>query len=503
MAPALTAPWTPTYQAVIVTDAAYAEAFARLALLHTLTGVPTEVVTHQAICGARPGGCADDDACGDTARAIKDYLLSRQATGLRHAVLGGDLTIVPSRQTHDLYASLWFGVAYQETFYTDHYFADLSEWDGNGDCVYGDPVADAPDYLPEIAVSRISVSSPAQLETYIDKVRSYLTAYDVTRIGTALFLSNVATQLSLPLTETSIAVDSALYLEAEGRTLSLLPTSFAIGKLYASFLDPPDARPLTVADEAAALQAGPNLVVHAGHGSGSVLTEERDGTNAFSGDMAHALENTQYPIMLSCACRGATFADGAAGAGQQFITAPRGGGIGYLGNSTVGLGLAGGMQLIDELLRHAFATPGVLIGEAVLAAHANLPMADNFLFSGMPVLGTVSVPVVDANSWRWTQKAATYLGDGLLPLYTNAVLVPAPTFSVSYQPIGAYLRVTLQPEAPVAGNLAIALDGNVYQVELLGDGMPVSVTVPGRPALMAFGFSSPTTLAAYGEIALP
>ena len=133
----------------------------------------------------------------------------------------------------------------------------------------------------------------------------------------------------------------------------------------------------------------------------------------------------------------------------------------------------------------------------VMAAHASLPLTDDFLFSGL------SVPVLDANSWRWTQKAATYLGDGLLPVYTNPALAPAPTFSVSYQQVGAYLQVTFQPATPVAGKLTLAWDGNVYQVDLLGDGLPVSVTVPGGPALMAYGFSSPATLAAYGEVALP
>jgi hypothetical protein len=503
VAPALSEPSPLAYEAIIVTDAAYVEAFARLARLHTLTGVPTEVVAHQAICAVRPGGCSDADACGDTAKAIKDYLILRRATGLRHVLLGGDLSIVPSRQTHDLYTSLWLGVAYQETFYADHYFGDLSEWDGNGDCVYGDPATDEPDYLPDIAVSRVAVSSPAQLETYIGKVESYLTAYDVTRIPTALFLSNVATEVSLPFSEAPVPVDSALYFEAQGRTLSLLPSGFAVTKLYSSLVDAPDARPLTVADEAAALQAGANLVVHAGHGSVSDLTVETDGGNAFSGAMAYALDNRQLPIMLSCACRAATFAAETPSAGQQLITAPHGGGIGYLGNSTVGLGMGGGMQLIDELLRHAFATPGEPIDDALLAARANLPRTDDFLFSGMPVVGSMSVPVVDANSWRWTQKAATYLGDGLVPIYTNPALGPAPTFVVAHRRMGAFTEVTLRPTAPVRGKLAIALEGNVYQVELRGDGGPASVTVHGRPALVAYGFSSPATLAAYGEVALP
>src|SRR5205823_10709796 len=107
------------------------------------------------------------------------------------------------------------------------------------------------------------------------------------------------------------------------------------------------------------------LVVHAGHGGEGYLTVEQDGGNAFTGSMAHDLRNSQFPILLSCACEAATFVDGPYGAGQQFITAPAGGGIGYLGNSTLGLGLGGGVQLIDALLRFAFARSNPLVGEAV------------------------------------------------------------------------------------------------------------------------------------------
>lgn len=495
----VSAPAVLTYPAIIVTDAAYVEPFARLARLHTLTGVPTRVVTVQEICAASVAGCHDGDgaACYDTAKAIKEYLTQAYASGLRHVVMGGDSTIVPSRQTSDFYVNLLMGLSYQRTFHTDTYFADLSEWDGNGDCVYGQPGVDAPDYVPELAVSRIPVASTGELAAYLAKVERYLTAYDTARIGTALLLSNVATQLSLG--GDPVPIDSALYFESPGRTLSVLPSTFAVAKLY-SLADGTDAQPISVAAQIAALERGTNLVIHAGHGGTEVLTVEYDGSQAFSAVRAYALANTQLPIMLSCACEAGDFAAGGAAAGRSFVCAPAGGGIGYLGNSTVGLGMGGGLQLIDEVLRHVFANPGALAGEAVRTARVNLPKSDSFAFSGVPVIGTVTLPIVDENAWRWTQKSATYLGDGLLPVYTDPALAAGPSFAVTTRRQGHFVIVTWEPAAAVSGTLTVELAGAVYRISLAGDGGPVSLTVAGEPRQLAYGFASPTTLAAYQEM---
>jgi hypothetical protein len=252
----------------------------------------------------------------------------------------------------------------------------------------------------------------------------------------------------------------------------------------------------------AALERGQNLVVHAGHGATELLTVEYDGSQAFSAAMAYGLGNAQAPIMLSCACEAGDFAAGSVSAGRSFVCAPRGGGIGYLGNGTVGLGMAGGLQLIDEVLRQAFAAPGVLVGDAVRRARVDLPKSDSFAFAGVPVLGTLTLPVVDENAWRWTQKSATYLGDGLVPIYTNPALAPAPAFAITAQRLGHFVTVTFQPTTTAAGTLTVALADALYQLSLSGDGRPVALTVAGEPRELAYGFASPTTLAVYRELPL-
>jgi hypothetical protein len=502
VAPAVATPATPAYAALIITNRSYAPAFQELAQLHTLTGVPTQLATVEDICAAAPGGCSPTDACHDAAKAIKDYLIAQHRRGIRQVVLGGDGTIVPSRRTHDTFANAVLGVSYTETFFTDYYFADLSEWDTNGDCVYGDPATDSPTYLPTLGVTRVSVSSAAGLQTYLAKAQAYLTSYDTARMNTALLLSNVATTVTLPVVNTTVPIDAGFYFETPGRTRSLISGAFDTRRLYSS-LAWPGATQLTVPAEQAAFEQGYNIVVHAGHGAEWALTVEQDGSNAFTGSMAHQLRNTQFPMMFSCACEAATFADGDASAGQQFLTAPSGGGIGYLGNSTLGLGLAGGVQLIDALLRFAFATSNPLAGEAVLAGHANLPTSDSITIPNVPILGSVSLSVIDGASWRWTQKAATYLGDGLLPIYTNPTLSAAPTFSVRRAPIGNFSQISFTPSTSAVGTLSVALGSSVYELALDGSRAAVSLTVAGAPAQLAYGFSSASTLAAYQQITLP
>jgi hypothetical protein len=500
VAPPLTPPATPAYAAVIITNRSYVPGFQELAQLHTLTGVPTQLVTVEDICAVTPGGCNASDACHDAPKAIKDYLTAQSQHGLRQVVLGGDGSIVPSRQTHDTFANAILGVSYSETFYTDYYYADLSQWDTNGDCVYGDPVNDHPAYVPNLGVTRVSVSSAADLQTYLAKAKAYLTTYDTARFNRALLLSNVATEVKVPVINKTVKVDAGFYFETPGRTRSLISGAFDTTRLYSS-LAWPGASPLTVSSEQAAFEQGYNVVVHAGHGAEWALTVEQDGSNAFTGPMAHDLRNTQFPLMFSCACDAAKFVDGPASAGQQFITAPAGGGVGYLGNSTIGLGLAGGMQLIDGLLRFTFGHANPLAGEAVMAGHANLPTSDSITIPNVPVVGSLTLSVIDAASWRWTQKAATYLGDGLLPIYTFA-LGAAPAFTVDRVSIGDYSQLRFFPSTAARGTLAVAIGTNIYQLQLDGSGNPASLMVADVPARLAYGFSSASTLAAYKQVTL-
>jgi len=353
----------------------------------------------------------------------------------------------------------------------------------NGDGVYAEDGVDAPDYRPEIAVSRISVSTSAEADRYFDKVSSYLTAYEVARVPEMLLLSNVATQFA------GIDIDGAWYFEAEGKTLSLLPANTNVRRLYSTGMA--GAETNTVAKQIEAIEQGYNIIVHSGHGGVHYLTAEFASSENMSGDDAHALQNTTYPIFLSSACEAGTFAEDDA-AGERLMDAPNGGAIAYLGNSAVGLGLAGGMQIIDEMLRFVQSTPYPILGDALQVAHANMPMHDTFR---VPV-GNVEVPVVDESSYEWTQKSATMFGDILIPVWNGPVEAPAVAGAVWNETCeGTAIDISFTPQ--VDGVAYVHAGTEYYEVPVTA-GL-AALHLQQAPDTVTVGFWEPGRLATLAE----
>lgn len=476
----------PPAVAVIITSAALRQPFERLAQVHTLTGLSTEVETVEAICD---GSCTADPR-SDAAAAIKAYLIANPE--LSYVVLGGDIEEVPSREVYDEYTYVLTGAAYAEYFYTDYYYADLSPWDNNGDGVYADDLNDAPDYLPELGVARIPVSSVAEVNRYIDKVIHHLTAYNLERIETAALLANVAT--TVPLFGFPIDIDGGVYFESDGRTVDAFPPSFDLVKLYAlGTATAADATTLTVDDEITALEAGHNIIVHAGHGSPWDLTTELDGTGSVSPAMAYNLVNDDYPFFLSCACQAAAFEYDDAAA-ENFMNAPQGGAIGYMGNTAIGLGLGGGSQLIDDFLEAAFATPNCLVGDALVTAHTNFTHPDQFT---VPVV-QIPLNTVTLDSWEWTHKTAIFFGDPLLPIWTDPELVAAPAITVSKSSLatGSVITIAIAPAA--TGTIEVDTGAGVYRVDAV-QATSVELTVAEDPSSVAVGFAAPGSLFGWAE----
>lgn len=393
---------------IIITTDELEEVFKKFAVFHTVTGIPTKVVTVSSVCDAY--GCDDSDPATDTSSAIKKYLMSVE--GLRYVVLGGDSAEVPSRKVHDHYKNLLAG-EYEEDFYSDLFFADFSDWDANGNGEYAED-DDSPKLVADVAIGRISVSTVEDAELYFQKLLKHSTAYDVSRIKSATLLANIAATVS------GIDVNSGYYFMAEGKTESIIASDYDMKKYYTKTIPFPDntAEYLTNESEKAAIEAGPNLIVHSGHGAPWLLScEQETDDNDFTGDMAFGLENTNYPIFLSCACEAGQFTYRSDSAGEKLMKAPNGGAILYLGNTTTGLGIAGGSQFIDEMLKNMFAYPSAIIGESYLYAHLSLPKYDTF----NPPISFINInaPVVDTDSWKWTKKSVVMLGDPMLTFWRD------------------------------------------------------------------------------------
>ena len=411
--------------AVIVTIEEMRPVFEDLASLHSFYGIPTVVQTVEKIC--ETAVCDDEDTKNDTAKAIKDYLIN--FPGLKYFVIGGDIEVVPSRKVHDKYSNIAAGT-FEGDFQTDFYFADLGMWDTNNNGIYAED-NDNLDYMAEIAVGRVPVSTVEEAENYLGKVIHHMTNYDPMHVKKSLLLANVATNFS------GVDINAGYYFETEGRTRDIIPMDFLKRKIYTKTFPKPanDAEDLNNQVMEQALEEGVNIVVHNGHGYPTLLScEQSNNDNNFTAEMAYALENTTYPIFLSCACQAGQFEapfeytyENYAGeiitkvfeddsGGEQYITAPKGGGIIYLGNTTTGLGLAGGSQFIDEMLRSMFMFPSSIIGDSYLFAHGALKQNDTF---APPIPAVPAVPVVDPDSWRWTKKSIVMLGDPLLTFWRD------------------------------------------------------------------------------------
>ena len=398
-------------EALIVTTDEFAEVFQKFADFHTVTGINTKVVTVEDICDNAI--CDDDDPVNDTQKAIKNYVMS--VNGLRYLILGGDIEDIPSRKVHDKFSIIVD--TYEDDFYSDLYYADFSEWDSNGNGVYAEDDGtltigeDSPVLIANVAIGRISVSTVDEAELYFEKLVKHHTAFNTEHTKKSLLLANIATTLNIGF---DVEVNSGYYFETEGKTASLIPADYSIKRLYKESAPSPhnEALPLDNASEKAAIEEGMNLIIHSGHGAPKLLTCEQgtDPDRDFTRDMAYDLKNETLPFFLSCACEAGQFGyKNGDSAGEKLMNAPKGGAIVYLGNTTTGLGIAGGSQFIDQMLKNMFAFPYSVIGESYLYAHATMPQNDTF----NPPIPYVNydITVVTPDSWQWTKKSIVMLGD--------------------------------------------------------------------------------------------
>lgn len=451
-------------EALIVTREEFADVFKKFALFHTVTGIITKVVTIENIC--ENAVCDDDDPMNDTQKAIKDYVMSVE--GLRYLVLGGDIEIVPSREVHDKFSIIVD--TYDENFYSDLYYADFSEWDSNGNGVYAEDDGtlsigdDNSVLIANIAVGRISVSTVEEAELYLTKIVKHHTAFNTANTKKSLLLANIATEIS------NIKINAGYYFESEGKTASIIPPDYELKRLYTESDFYPGggtAEYLSNDKEKAAIEDGVNLIVHSGHGGQNYLTcEQANNDNDFTGNMAYNLKNQALPFFLSCACEAGQFGyKYGDSAGEKLMNAPEGGAIVYLGNTTTGLGIAGGSQFIDEMLKNMFASSSSIIGDSYIYAHANMPQNDTF---NPPIPLINNVPVVTPDSWQWTKKSIVMLGDPMTVFWRDPVEPFAAEINPEVEENEGVKTVSLNfPPELEGATLRIFADGNLYDIPYL------------------------------------
>ncbi len=460
-------------EAIIVTTQEFEEAFRKFAILHTLTGIHTEVVTIQAICA---GGCDDADPNNDTVKAIKDYIMVQ--SNLKYLMLGGDIEIVPSRQVTDAFffelQVLGFPAwtfTYDETFFSDYYYADFAEWNPNGNGIYAEEEEDISDYKPEIAVSRIPVSSLLEISHYYSKVIKYLTDYDTSKMNKALLQAGVFTSFFDPFAEEFKDVSAAYYDMDEGRTNSIL-APFDIIKQHqnANPVPDPEAHLYYSAGEFADahrsfLQQGYNIVRYSDHGDAYMLAP-----GIYGNDIDNLINDT-LPIMLSGLCNGGEFSVSDA-SGERAVNAPNGGGIAYIGQGAIGNSLLGSMQLLDETLRYIVTTENPILADAFFYAHDILIDVDDMFYfplskAEIPFVFDQIKQVITQDNYEYAQKSSVMLGDMLIPVWNND-FQKAPDIQVVKENLPTGIKLTIIPSEIITSAPIVYADGNHYGFETVG-----------------------------------
>jgi hypothetical protein len=238
-----------------------------------------------------------------------------------------------------------------------------------------------------------------------------------------------------------------------------------------------------------------------GHGGVyTLMVEQSGGENEFSDEMAYNLDNYIPNIFLSCACQAGTFsADDSAG--EKLVNAPNGGAIIYLGDSATGLGLAGGAQLIDEFIRFFYNNKNIIIGDAIFAAHKNMPERD---ILDLPVIGTtIPIDALDKDAYEWTQKVTTVLGDLFIPIWnTERGYLPHITISqgsVNNFPNASDIYIRGNSIFPAKTYLTILTDsGNYYELDLSNQDSAIEI-IDEKPSHIYYGIRSENAFYAFGE----
>jgi len=150
-----------TYDYIIITSESLKPYFNQLAFWKTIKGVRTHIVTVEDI---------DRNISGaDLVVKIKKYLKKAYSKGTLYALLGGDVSIVPTR-----YCKMKTG-SYEDMVPVDMYYGCMGgnfEWDGNENNIFGE-IEDGIDYCSNIFVTRIPMRNATDVISYCNKVVDY------------------------------------------------------------------------------------------------------------------------------------------------------------------------------------------------------------------------------------------------------------------------------------------------------------------------------------------
>ena len=360
---------------VVFAPAELAEAWRPFVAWKIARGLPTELVLLKDI---------DEEGVDDAAR-IKARIARDASEGVHTFILGADAPLLPARTITTWLNPDYEGSGQPEDMASDLYFADLDDWDADGDGRWATP-ADGMDLLPDVVVARVPARSADEVADFTAKVMAFerwpLPDYQ----DRALLLGEWAGTFGGLEVYSSSALDSLI--------MPLFPGDFEVTRLYELYEDYDGALPNDADHQLSAFDAGQSIALNFGHG------DEHHLSNLRLADLWD-LDNADRPMILATTeCTGCPFADDAPehAACEAFVLA-EGGGVAYLGNTDLGMGFpsltAFYLRFFEDL--YGDDQPGLSLGERVTRTQAAYTTAEALAEEGHPD--------------RWTAFTMVLMGD--------------------------------------------------------------------------------------------
>ncbi len=427
--PAGPGPYQPTFRPttdgsaveyVVVTSAALAGEFQRLAGWKTLKGVQAAVRTVEWIDQTYPNGV-------DRAERVRFFIRDAyQNWGTRYVLLGGDTDIVPPRYGY----TIFYG---GEFIPSDIYYGCLDgNWNADGDALFGEGVepggsSDEVDFYNEVNIGRAPVSTVSQAATFVDKTL----LYEQNAPMLARYPASILT-LAERLFPTTHGADIAQ------EALALVPSWIRKVRLYEESASYPGSIELTKEAAIDSINAGFGIVHHVGHGYRNTMSVG-SGTlnNADSDGLINAPKNSVV-FAINCSSASIDFNS----IGERWVKNANGGSIAYIGTSRLAF-VTASRTYQTAWFETVWQDSARSLGPATDMARASLIPGSDF----------------DGPN-RWNLMATTLLGDPEVDLYTNAVVPMQVAHASSVAIGGSPLAVTVTAQgSPVAGATVTLLKG--------------------------------------------
>jgi len=431
---------TPTYET-------YAQAFAQW---KTRKGIPTSVYTTTWIQAQY--------SCADLPQEIRAFLTDCRDQGVEYVLIWGDDNIIAGRDARISYGG--------DTEYppVDLYWADINDtapgadlWNSNGNGVWGEWGIDTVDYHPDLFTGRASVNSASEAQLFIDKVLAY------EQIGTTDYFETAPRELRIGYTTEMLW--PGCYGSAGAEIISgyVPSSSWEEEKCYNSTGNN------SVSITTAMLNAGPNHVYHASHGSstsfslpgGSFSTSNFMGLTNISGGGLPAIWNS-----ISCLIG---HLDGVECMGDAWLASPNGGGFGGF-NARYGWGNP--------------SSPGYGASEVLCEALYDEHWNENQLtLGGMHFMGRDEMNPGSSQVMDWCVKEYNLFGEPELPIWSADAVQLTADFPASI-PEATTVTVTVTASGtPVSGARVCLYKGSdwstadVYEVATTNGSGQVSIPV--------------------------